>query len=424
MSGTRQDPHVRFGDARQVHRTALFFIPTLQMGGAERTCVQFVNHVRSVEPVLLSHKPSGSLATELRADVRVIRFCAPLGPRASAVKARLFRNAALRRVVSPCLQAYGLLRQAKHVALVARREHADLIVSFATHPNIIAILAKVLFCHELRVVATVHDMTSQILLHSNLRWHERVALRLLVRWLYPRADRVVAVAEGVKRDLVCSFGIAGERVLVVRNPIDIETVRTKAAEPVADRWFVARGHPMLVAVGRLVRLKGFEFLIRAIPLLDAEVSLAIVGDGPERGCLEGIAEECGVRGRVRFLSLQPNPWKFMARADIFVLPSLTEGLPWVVGEAMALGLPIVATDCSPSLKEYLGEQEAGLIVRPGDPSVLATAITRLLGDDKVRKQLGECGRSRVAQFDLARSVETFEEAIRRCLAPRGKRNVL
>jgi glycosyltransferase involved in cell wall biosynthesis len=382
------------------------------MGGAERTCVHLVNHVRSVEPVLLSHKPFGSLAKELQADVKVIRFCAPLGPTATAVKALLCRSAALGRAVSPCFQAYSLVRQARRLARVARQERADLIVSFITLPNVLAVLAKVLFRPQLRVVVNVHDTTSRILMHSSLQRHERVILRLLVRWLYPRADRVVAVAEGIKQDLVRSFGIPGERISVVHNPIDIQTVRTKATEPVADPWFAPRGCRLLVAVGRLVKLKGFEFLIRAVPLLAADVSLAIVGDGKERKSLEVIAEECGVLDRVRFLGFQPNPWQFMARADIFVLSSLTEGLPNAIGEAMALGLPIVATDCSSSLREYLGEEEAGLIVRPGDPSALAVAINRLLGDDVMRKELGQRGRLRVAQFDLAGSVEAFEEALR------------
>ena len=411
-AGTGQGFPERFRDAQDVARPALFFIPTLSMGGAERTCVHFLNNVRSVEPVLLSHKPFGSLAKELQANVKVIRFCAPLGPTATAVKALLRRIAALGRAVSPVFQAYSLVRRARRLARVARQERADLIVSFITLPNVLAVLAKVLFRPQLRVVVTVHDTTSRILMHSNLRPHERVALRLLVRWLYPRADRVVAVAEGIKQDLVRSFGIPGERISVVHNPIDIQTVRAKATEPVADPWFTPRGRPLLVAVGRLVKLKGFEFLIRALPLLGADVRLAIVGDGEERKRLEAIAEECGVLDRVHFLGLQPNPWQFMARADIFVLSSLTEGLPRVIGEAMALELPIVATDCAPSLREYLGEEEAGLIVRPEDPSALAVAINRLLGDDVMRKELGQRGRSRVAQFDLARSVEAFEEALR------------
>ena len=214
------------------------------------------------------------------------------------------------------------------------------------------------------------------------------------------------------------------KIVVVPNPIDIQTVRAKAAEPLADPWPIAQERRVLVSVGRLVKLKGLDSLIRSMPLLDANVSLAIVGNGPERSSLEGLAEDCGVRNRVHFLGLQPNPWQFMAQADIFVLPSLTEGLPRVIGEAMALGLPIVASDCSPSLGEYLGEEEAGLIVHPGDPSALAAAITRLLDDGAMRRQLGQRGLSRIATFDLARSVEALEEAIRPCLAPQGRRRKL
>lgn len=391
---------------------ALFFIPALDVGGAERTCIHLVNNVSSFKPLLICYKPCGPLAKELRADVKVIKLSAPLSPAAAVVKSFTRRNVALRLVVHPFVQAHSLIRQARCIARTARRERADLVVSFLTIPNILAILAKIFFYPDLRVVVNVHDTTSELLMRSGMQRYKRVAVRLLIRWLYPGANRVVAVAHGIKQDLIRSFGIPAERIFIAHNPIDIETVRAKAAEPLVAPSLSPPGRRLLVAVGCLEKIKGFASLIRTVPSLPDDVSLAIIGDGSERTVLETFAEECGVRKRVHFLGFQPNPWQFMACADIFILSSLTEGFPNVVGEAMALGLPIVATDCAPSLREYLGEEEAGLIVPLGDISGMAAAINRLLANDALREKLGRRGYLRIVQFDLAKGVEAFEKVLR------------
>jgi glycosyltransferase involved in cell wall biosynthesis len=105
----------------------------------------------------------------------------------------------------------------------------------------------------------------------------------------------------------------------------------------------------------------------------------------------------------------------MARADLFVLSSLTEGMPNVIGEAMALGLPVVATDCSPGVREYLDDGRAGLLVPPGDPRALARGIEQLLSDAPLRRELARRGRERIVQFDLSATVRAYESLLEHLL---------
>lgn len=485
----------------------LFFVPTLEAGGAERVCLHYVNHLTAFRPILLLQYRRGPLLKELAEDIPILEIFqtdslvpAPkllkfdrcrrlMGRIRRAVSAflitahRLLRNfwwtawklrgrlgirlnswpslrhisehvasclesclhkarSFLRRIkawfahrllviagftasipsrvncavlnglrkVEPLWYCYSLLWQARRLAVLARRSGSAAVVSLITIPNIIAILAKLFFYRRLKVVINVHDITSRILEHSKLKPYERFLLRWLIHLLYPRADLVVAVAQGIKRDLVESFKIPPERIIVIHNPIDLETVRRRAAEPVDHPWFDGRSGPLVMAVGRLVKLKAFDLLIEAFAKLPADLSarLVILGDGEERPRLQQLIEQLGLADRVALLGFQENPWKYMGRADAFVLSSLTEGLPNVIGEALALGLPVVATDCSPGIREYLQDGQAGLLVPPGDVGALARRLEHLLTDSTLRKQLAQRASECVEAFNLARAIRTYE----------------
>lgn len=373
----------------------LFFLPTLEAGGAERVCLHYINNIKGYQPLLLLQYRRGALLKELADGIVPISLLEDVYKMVSV------------------LPPFSLFLQAYRLAKIARQNGCTIAVSFITLPNIIALFAKTFFSRRLRVVINAHDITSRILEHSKLKRYERVLLRWLVRLLYPRADMIVAVAEGIKRDLTENFGLPAEKIVVIYNPIDVQSVRLRAAEPVEHPWFEGSGSPLLVAVGRLVKLKGFDFLLRALAQLPSQTRLVIIGEGEERAILENLIAELGLTDRVALLGFQENPWKYMACADLFVLSSLTEGLPNVIGEAMALGLPIIATNCSPGVREYLEDGQSGLLVPPGDPQALAQGIMRLLSDEQLRLQLVERGRQRVAQFELHTIVSSYETLLKR-----------
>src|SRR5205085_9029092 len=169
--------------------------------------------------------------------------------------------------------------------------------------------------------------------HSTLSSIRRESARTrmlapLVRRLYKRADVVVAVSDGVRRDLVANWEVDPQRVRVIYNPVVSPRLFVQAGErpdtPAFDRCTVSK----IVAVGRLSRVKRFDLLIRAVKLASTQrpMELFIIGDGAERARLQSLIDELGVRDRVHLLGERSNPHPFTSRADVFALSSDYEGM--------------------------------------------------------------------------------------------------
>jgi glycosyltransferase involved in cell wall biosynthesis len=171
------------------------------------------------------------------------------------------------------------------------------------------------------------------------------------------------------------------------------------------------GRPVVGTVARLHRQKGVVNLLRAAPeiLKDfPEVIITVVGDGPQKNSLRREARRLGLEGRLLFLGEREDAASIMALFDIFVLPSLWEGLPFVLVEAAALGKPIVATAVD-GVPEILEDKKTGLLVRPGDTSALAAAVIELLKDKDEARRLSETARTLVPpRFPLRRMVDQTE----------------
>jgi glycosyltransferase involved in cell wall biosynthesis len=184
-------------------------------------------------------------------------------------------------------------------------------------------------------------------------------------------------------------------------------VFARPAAPATD------GAPPLLAVGRLVRAKGFDQMLEAVALLRREgepTRAVIVGDGPERDGLEALAARLGVQDLVTFAGAVGHDEirRFYADARIVCVPSLAEGLPVVLMEAMAVGRPVVATRIT-GVPELVEDGVSGLLVTPGRPRELAAALRALLTDPAMRERLSEAGRAKVLQdHDVGRSAERLE----------------
>lgn len=436
---------------KQGRPRALFFIPTLEVGGAERVCVHYVRGLQYLHPVLLLQHVKGPLldalhpATQIHAIFyagtaqrrdgllhsigrQVSKALRPLAmlarvPGLAPVKqlacrvwgaclsefTRLFRLAR-KGPLSPLVYGYSLIVQARAVARIVRSEQASLLVSFLTLPNIIVVLASRLFRLRIPVVLNVHDVTSRLLPHSGLKPWEQTLLKWAVRLSYPLATQVLVASEGVRQDLMCSFGVPASRIKLAPNPVDIKRIRRLAQEPGSIPFVDGVNSSLVVAVGRLVKVKGFDVLIQAFASLPhgVDARLLIVGEGEERAALESLVEQLGLNDRIALVGFQDNPWRLMARATVFVLSSWTEAAPNVILEAMALGCPVIATDCSEGIRAYLKGGEAGLLVPPGDPDALAEALARLLVAPDYRLNLSEQGRRHAETHDLHIAVPRYE----------------
>ena len=206
-------------------------------------------------------------------------------------------------------------------------------------------------------------------------------------------DRYIAVSVDLARRLGATPLFPRRKIRVIRNAVRTEDF--EAASPsVPPREGAA---PVVVTLARLDPQKDLRTLLRAaVQVPDARFLIA--GEGPERPALEAELDRLGLRGRVELLGHRSDVAALLARADLFVLPSLHEGLPVSVLEAMAAGKPVVATAIG-GTDEAVSDGETGLLVRPGDPGRLAAAIRVVLSDPALADRLGRAGRRRVrAEF--------------------------
>lgn len=225
-----------------------------------------------------------------------------------------------------------------------------------------------------RVFVSIGNTLSQALAgRSGLRRKLRYGP---IRRLYPRANGIIASSIGVAEDIIAISGIDPAKVHVASNPVVTPALQSQALATPTHVWFHDGGPPVVISVGRLTRQKDFPTLLRAFAIVRAQraLRLLILGEGEERAALTRLVRELGLEGCVDLPGFNDNPYAHMAHAALFVLSSAWEGFGNVLVEAMALGLPIVSTDCRSGPREILGEGEYGRLVPVGDEAAMAPAI--------------------------------------------------
>ncbi|MGA2618530.1 MAG: glycosyltransferase [Thermoguttaceae bacterium] len=331
--------------------TVALFVPRPGPGGAERITVHLANGLvrrgRRVDAVFL--QAEGPFLADLTAEVRILDLNAP----------RLMH-------AIPRLAAY--LRSARPEVLISALDYA----------NVGAILANGLSRTNTPTVAAVHVTHSMDA--AARRGIKQSILRTAIRWTYRRADAIVCVSQGVADDLLRVTRLPAEKVRVIYNPVVTPRLLELAREPVTHPWFAPGQPEVLVAVGSLTPPKDFATLIRAMALLrqNRAARLMILGEGPLRGALENLVRELGLQDCVALPGFDKNPYAYLARAAVFVLSSAWEALPTVLIEALAVGVPVVSTDCRYGPGEILDGGRYGRLVPVGDAEAMAQAVAGAL----------------------------------------------
>ncbi|MEM7479615.1 MAG: glycosyltransferase [Acidobacteriota bacterium] len=248
----------------------------------------------------------------------------------------------------------------------------------------------------LPAIATYHLHTGTTL---RLKVHAAVDRRRLRRF-----DAVIGVTPGSAAYPPLDR-VARDRVFEVANGLDVERLRAEreaAADPRRELGLAAAG-PVILGLGRLSRQKGFSNLLRAVARIGGPGVLLIAGDGPRRASLEALASALGLGVNCRFLGHREDVVPLLDTADLVVLPSRDEGLPYAALEAMALGTPLVAARVG-GLAALLDGGRCGALVPPDDPAVLALALDRLLASPAERRRLAATALERVRRHFSARAM--------------------
>ena len=366
------------------------FQRSLHGGGAERVMTilanEFVRKGHSVDMVLMMKK--GEYTNEVRENVRLVGFgCS-----------------------HPWSSLMPLVRYLSD-------EKPDIILSALPIANSISSISTSISLIDTRVVLTEHS--SQSLIFGDLSNKRQIITLPLARIAYKMADQVVCVSEGVEKKMERIRMVSSEKVSVVNNPIRIDEIRRKKETCTDLSWFEKESIPTVISAGRMTESKNFDSLIRSFRTVKnkLEAKLIILGKGEKKKDLESIVSILDLERDVVMPGFVENPWKYIAKADVFVLPSKYEGFGNVLVEAMACGTPVVSTDCPTGPRMILADGQYGKLVPVGDTEAMASAILETLRSPSESQSLVD----RAYDFSATKSAEQYLHIMRGANGQTGTR---
>jgi glycosyltransferase involved in cell wall biosynthesis len=292
------------------------------------------------------------------------------------------------------------------LARYLRKRQPQALLSSLTHVNVAAVIAR-----RLARVPTRLVLREENFIRENARIARRPLIRLAYRLLptfYPSADYVIAVSEGLAREVRDVTGLPSDRVTAVYNPIltSSELELLGIPEPAPHQWFGDRKVPVILAVGRLVPQKDYVTLLEAFAIIrsDRAARLVILGAGPLHDDLVRRSRALGITGDVLFAGFRNPPFPWMKHADVLLHTARWEGLGNVIAEALACGLPVVATNCASGPAEILDEGRYGRLVPIGDVAAIAKAVVDTLSDPPTPEYL----KRRAHAFTVEAIIPTYE----------------
>jgi glycosyltransferase involved in cell wall biosynthesis len=369
-------PNMIFASAMPPLRV-LFAVGSMEIGGAERQVVRYLQGLdRSrFRPGLYLVARRGPLLTDVPRDVPIFAFEDRVLPSRMYLPGRTHRRQV--RDLAALLDTFSV------DVLVTRTFQQSLVAGAAIRQRPTPLVA---------VEANDPPWDFPRLVGRFARTKKRLVARA-----YHDAAAVVALSEGARDGLCRFYKFPRDRVTVLPNFVDVDAIDRLAAEngPALDP---AKIH--VVSLGRLAPQKGHDVLFEAIDRLQksnraSNLHFHLIGEGPARQDLERFADSKALHDRLTFAGALWNPFPYLKRCDLFCLSSRYEGMPGALLEAMACGVPVLATDCPSSPREILAGGEYGTLIPPSDPQALAEALAAVTGDLDAARRRAVAARQRI-----------------------------
>lgn len=350
----------------------LFVAPHLDGGGSERVLLNLINSIdrNLIVPELLVFKKEGSLADQLSGDINVVK----------------------NRVCRPRFAVFELSK-------LIKENQYDAVFTFKQYIALVVFAAVKLSGVRLPIIyrEITHVSAELGRNFTGLNIHRLYNNSCVYRFLYKHMSAIIAPSQEIKKDLRTRFSVHEEKITVIHNPVNVRFIEDSCKEEVSHPWF-HENIPLLISAGRLVKQKNFELLINAFKRLIAmgyTARLVIIGKGEDRDKLTNMIKKLGLEEIAVILEHQPNPFKYISKADIFILSSLWEGFPNILLEAMICGTAVISTDCPSGPAEIITNNVDGLLIESGNTEQLACAVAGLLEDNGRLMSLGKVGREKV-----------------------------
>jgi len=374
-----------------VRRKVCFVLPSLNGGGAERAAVQILNGLDASRwnRAMFLFAREGPYLAELDPTIALA---------SSDGRSRWARWSGLRKFIAD--------------------ERPDIVMAFLSYFS--ALSAARAANTGAKVMFNLQTPMSAFLTDADYQWRHagfKPAFSAMTRIGYAAADAIVATSQGVARDLTSAFGIDPAQIHVLANPVDLDRVRAAAAEPIDESVLPPGDGPLIVAAGRLAEAKNYPLMIDAMAGVRDRIAarLCILGEGEFEAPLRSLIAARGLGDAIRLAGFQSNPWKYIARADAFLLTSRYEGFGNVLIEAMACGVPVVAT-ASAGTRDIIRDGVDGVLVEQHAASMVAAAVVGVLASPVRRAEMARAARAAADRFAMARVVAGYDHVMTELVA--------
>ena len=378
----------------------LLLLSSLHGGGAERVAVHLLNQhdPRRIDMRMGLLRKAGPYISHVRDMSRVL--IAPDGEEHFNYDGPNSAQYAPGKLIGSAIRAPLAFRR------MVAETRPDVVMSFLKGTNLLAWLSLMnLGRRRPRWIAREGNNVLAVINEEAPSDFVRKVSLALTRRAYRRADVVLSNSTDMAAGLVRDLALDPARMRMINNPIDLHAIAAMKDEPLGG----LPNRPYIITAGRLEYQKAHEVLIRAFAAsgIWRSHALVILGKGSRLDQLHRLAAQLGVGEHVSFIGFVANPYAWMARADLFVLPSRWEGFPTVAAEALACGAPLLLTDCSFGPRDVIEPGVSGELVPVDDEAALAAGIARLIADPQRRAAMREAGFARVKGFAIEAMVENY-----------------